>query len=221
MEFQSPEDNAWYDVILLWDNEMLTVKYVNFPEDFNEIYDVGKFKTLEELEDFKQRFRQSSVQLQDHDCKKVVLGKTFCASYNFENGDVKFFDALVAEVLNKKHKFKQGGGEECLCTYVVRWQNGPLEGERTFARIANFCLTPPSNQVDPSLASFLKLARERIEKGSLGGKDAGHEEPITSDFVSNSVMNLELFFMKLRRQRKNRCAYRTIEGALHSRCKKI
>ncbi|KAF2283498.1 hypothetical protein GH714_011115 [Hevea brasiliensis] len=191
MEFQSPEDNAWYDVILLWDNEMLTVKYVNFPEDFNEIYDVGKFKTLEELEDFKQRFRQSSVQLQDHDCKKVVLGKTFCASYNFENGDVKFFDALVAEVLNKKHKFKQG--EEKSASALM------------------------CNQVDPSLASFLKLARERIEKGSLGGKDAGHEEPITSGFVSNSVMNLELFFMKLRRQRKNRCAYRTIEGALHGR----
>ncbi|OAY35330.1 uncharacterized protein LOC110628793 [Manihot esculenta] len=203
MEFQSPEDNAWYDVNLIWDAETITIEYVGFPENYNEIYNAEDFNAVEELEDFMGRFRQSSVQLQDHDCKNVFVGKTVCASYNFENGDVKFFDALVVEVLNEKHRFKQGGEEECLCTYVVKWQNGPLEGERTFARIGDFCLTPPKQLADPSLSSFVKLARGRIEKVSV-----------------NPSMNSEEFFRRLRRQRRNRYACRTMEGRLNGRCKR-
>ncbi|KDP31761.1 hypothetical protein JCGZ_12222 [Jatropha curcas] len=219
MEFQS-DDQAWYDVKVSRNDDILTVKYVNFSEEFNETFHVGKFKTIDKVNDFKRRFRQSSVQLQDQDCHKIFQGKTVCASYNFNNGEVKFFDAMVVEVLNEKHKVGEEE-EECSCTYVLKWHDGSLEGERTFAKISDICLTPPGNRVDPSLAAFLKIAMERIDKGSLRCEVAGHEEPNTASLESNPVLNIEAYFMKLRRQRKNRFAVRTTEGRVNGRCKRF
>ncbi|EEF37281.1 conserved hypothetical protein [Ricinus communis] len=113
MEFQCPEDNAWYDVNLFCDGKELTVHYTNFSEEYDEKYDVDVFNNMEELEEFRARFRLSSVQIQDHDCKLICQ---------------------VVEVLNEEHKFKKqvggGGGKKkkkkSVCTYVVTWQHGPL-----------------------------------------------------------------------------------------------
>lgn len=222
MEYCHPDDEAWYDVSFLCDGEMLTLKYANFSEIFNETFHAGNFKTMEELEDFKERFRLSSVQLQDQECNKIVPGKTVCAAYKFANGEVKFFDAIVVEVLNKEHEFKEGE-EQCFCTYVLRWQHGPLADARTFATMSDICLTTPGKQVDSSLASFLKMAQEKIENTDARGcMGTSHEGPSTSARISRPrTIKPKQFFMKLRRQRKFRCASRTEEGKLLGRCKKI
>ncbi|XP_048232898.1 uncharacterized protein LOC8283793 isoform X4 [Ricinus communis] len=195
MEFQCPEDNAWYDVNLFCDGKELTVHYTNFSEEYDEKYDVDVFNNMEELEEFRARFRLSSVQIQDHDCKLICQ---------------------VVEVLNEEHKFKKqvggGGGKKkkkkSVCTYVVTWQHGPLVGQRTFAKITDICLNPFSKEIDPSLFTFLRIARERIEE------DEQRNFATIPDIV-------EVFFQKLRRLRNNRFASRTVEGRLNGHCKRI
>ncbi|XP_048232493.1 uncharacterized protein LOC125370588 [Ricinus communis] len=101
---------------LFCDGKELTVHYTNFSEEYDEKYDVDVFNNMEELEEFRARFRLSSVQIQDHDCKLICQ---------------------VVEVLNEEHKFKKqvggGGGKKkkkSVCTYVVTWQHGPLDCKR-------------------------------------------------------------------------------------------
>ncbi|XP_015578407.1 uncharacterized protein LOC8283793 isoform X3 [Ricinus communis] len=216
MEFQCPEDNAWYDVNLFCDGKELTVHYTNFSEEYDEKYDVDVFNNMEELEEFRARFRLSSVQIQDHDCKLICQGKAVSASFYLDDDDVKFYDAIVVEVLNEEHKFKKqvggGGGKKkkkkSVCTYVVTWQHGPLVGQRTFAKITDICLNPFSKEIDPSLFTFLRIARERIEE------DEQRNFATIPDIV-------EVFFQKLRRLRNNRFASRTVEGRLNGHCKRI
>ncbi|XP_015578406.1 uncharacterized protein LOC8283793 isoform X2 [Ricinus communis] len=164
-------------------------------EEYDEKYDVDVFNNMEELEEFRARFRLSSVQIQDHDCKLICQ---------------------VVEVLNEEHKFKKqvggGGGKKkkkkSVCTYVVTWQHGPLVGQRTFAKITDICLNPFSKEIDPSLFTFLRIARERIEE------DEQRNFATIPDIV-------EVFFQKLRRLRNNRFASRTVEGRLNGHCKRI
>ncbi|XP_050205713.1 uncharacterized protein LOC126655533 [Mercurialis annua] len=219
MEFQCPQDDAWYDVNLFFDGKKITVHYANFPEADDENFEVNLFKNNEQLNDFRRRFRPSSVQIQDHDCKSIYQGMNVCALCYLENQETKFYDALVVEVLNEEHKFNKDQieqdeeDEECVCNYVLKWQNGPLEGERTFARINDICITPSSKEIDQSLYCFMMVVREKIENG--GGKVEG-----LVNFVPNSVI-IERFFRKLRKLRKNRYACRTEEGRVYGGCRRI
>ncbi|KAJ4831660.1 hypothetical protein Tsubulata_041536 [Turnera subulata] len=222
MEYQHPDDNAWYDVGLAFDGETLRLSYAGFPEEQDETFPVGKLETAEELEAFRGRFRRSSVQLQDHECSKIVHGKAVCASYQFENGEVKFYDALVVEVLNEEHECSGAGEEICSCTYVLKWQEGSLQGKRTFARIGDVCFTPPGKEIDPPLEDFLRMSRDRV-KGD-GGVLVGGEEPrntTTTIYKDGSSYFKRMLPPNVEpRRRKFLCACKTNEGRIHGHCKK-
>ncbi|KAK8327173.1 hypothetical protein V6Z12_A11G165000 [Gossypium hirsutum] len=106
-EFRSYADDAWYSVQLLLEgerSEKLRVKYDEFPAESDN----------DELHDFLGRFRKVSAQLQDPNCSKVVKGMRVCASDSFAAGEVLFYDAIVDDVLRKKHS-NLNGQEEYIC----------------------------------------------------------------------------------------------------------
>lgn len=97
IEFRSPVDDAWYNARPFLDGEKLTVRLVDFTDDQNEVYEAGKFTSVEVLNDLESRFRSISVQLQDSECSKVVEGIRVCASYSTDH-DLRFYDAVVENV---------------------------------------------------------------------------------------------------------------------------
>lgn len=102
VEFRSYVDDAWYSVQLLLDREgeKLTVKFSSLPGCYDEVFDASGFHSLETLEEFENRFRPVSIQLQDTDCSKVVKGLRVCASHAFNDNDIRFFDAILEDVSN-------------------------------------------------------------------------------------------------------------------------
>lgn len=238
LEFRAFQDDAWYEIELVnHGDNALTIKYMNFSEEWDEIYHVGRFKSIKEIEDFQNRFRCSSVQLQDRECKKVVMGMTVCATNSCNILEVKFYDAIVVEVQNMQHSFVNGD-EECFCIYELLWQHGPSRGTTTYATVASICLIRHRSLVNQALDSFLKITGEILGIGigigiALHNQDSGIQkgpvcegavsyfEPSTPSFQRKSCMDVDAFFMKLRKRRRFRCAVRTFEGRLNGRCKNI
>ncbi|OVA19762.1 Indole-3-glycerol phosphate synthase [Macleaya cordata] len=165
LDFRSTDD-AWYTILLALENETLTVKYVGFSEEYNEEYNAGDFKNLKQVEFFEEKFRPASVQLQDTECWMLVTGMTVSASYVYSEFDLKFYNAVIDSITYKAHKFDEGE-EECRCSFVVSWLHGPMVGSKESIRIEHICkLTSGSAQIDPTLASFLKMSREKLELAS-------------------------------------------------------
>lgn len=103
LDFRAPGDDAWYEVRLAVEEDVegeaaLRVMYCNFSGAFDELYPADRFASLRELEEFAGRFRPTSVQLQDEECRMVVEGTEFCASHTFGDRDVRFYDAVVESV---------------------------------------------------------------------------------------------------------------------------
>ncbi|KAL5974356.1 hypothetical protein ACLOJK_031020 [Asimina triloba] len=98
LEFRPSEDDAWYAVTLVLDGETLNVKFVNFGPEFDEKFRPTDFKDEASVQQFKERIRPSSVQLQDSMCRKAIEGMTICASYTFSDDEVKFYDAVIVDV---------------------------------------------------------------------------------------------------------------------------
>lgn len=100
LEFKSPADDAWYNVFVLpeKDYNILRIKYCDFPDENDNVFDANSFNTLNELEDFADRFRPESHQLQDSECFLVHRGMVVCASYSFRDDDLRFYDAVIDEV---------------------------------------------------------------------------------------------------------------------------
>ncbi|KAK0588728.1 hypothetical protein LWI29_004704 [Acer saccharum] len=101
LEFRSYVDDAWYSVRVAFDGRAggkLIVRYCNFPDDNDSVYEAGKFFTFDELDNFACRFRPVSVQLQDSECRDVVAdGLLVCASHAFTDNEVLFYDAIVEQ----------------------------------------------------------------------------------------------------------------------------
>ncbi|KAB5569588.1 hypothetical protein DKX38_003381 [Salix brachista] len=178
VEFRSLADDAWYSVCTVLDGEKLTLKYQNFSDDDDSIFEVKNLKTLDELEKLKDRFRPISPQLQDNECHKVVGGVVVCVSHSFDGSDNRFYDATVDDgtdyeyedglqtsnhyVVRKEHSFDQGG-EMCLCTYIVIMQHGPVAGCLVNKTIESLCLVQSYACLDPNLQLFLKMVKERLQ----------------------------------------------------------
>lgn len=174
LDFQS-SDEAWYNVRLVLQGETLILNYCNFSDDHDEHYNPHNFKDLKEVDCFVARFRPTSVQLQDNECKRVIEGKTVCASYVFGEDDVRFYDAVVEEVNFKDHKLEQ----ECTCSFVLFWLFGPNGGNKTEAVVDNICLLQHGNpQIDPILSRFMEICRD---KAVLPGGDINIDS-----FISNN-----------------------------------
>lgn len=98
VEYRAIPDDAWYSVRTVFDGHKLTVKYENFADDDDNIFRPQDFNSLQEIEDFKGRFRPLSVQIQDSECRSLAEGTVVCASCCFTNLDVRFYDAFIDDV---------------------------------------------------------------------------------------------------------------------------
>ncbi|CAK7349145.1 unnamed protein product [Dovyalis caffra] len=163
VEFRNLTDDAWYSVYTVFEGEKLTVKYQNFGEEEDSVFEAKNFKSLEELEKLKDRFRPISAQLQDHKCHKVVRGVVVCVSHSSDGSDNRFYDAVVDDVVRKEHSFGTGI-EVCLCTFVVIMQHGPIAGCLANKTIENLCLVQSITCFDPNLQLFLKMNTKRAKR---------------------------------------------------------
>ncbi|KAJ9169918.1 hypothetical protein P3X46_018061 [Hevea brasiliensis] len=165
VEYRSKTDDAWYSVRTLLSGEKLTVKYYNFCDVYDDVFEPQDFKTVEEIEEFKKRFRSLSVQLQDSECRKVAEGTVVCVSHFFSDFDVRFYDAVVDGVIYKDHSFVNGE-ERCMCTFVVIWEHGPIFGCLANKKVENICVIQSNTQLDPKVAKFSKIVMDRLESAA-------------------------------------------------------
>ncbi|TYH44064.1 hypothetical protein ES332_D11G168400v1 [Gossypium tomentosum] len=164
-EFRSYPDDAWYSVQLLLEgerSEKLRVKYDEFPAESDNVFLADNFKSEDELHDFLGRFRKVSAQLQDPNCSKVVKGMRVCASDSFAAGEVLFYDAIVDDVLRKKHS-NLNGQEECECIFLLFWLHGPNVGNLANKGVADICLLQDS-ELHPKLIYFMEISMQNIVK---------------------------------------------------------
>lgn len=95
VEFKSYNDDAWYTVAVFLEGETLRIKYSGFSDEQDNLFEPTDFQTLKHLDEFKERFRPLSKQLQDNECRQLVQGVKVCACHSFSNDDVRFYDAVV------------------------------------------------------------------------------------------------------------------------------
>ncbi|KAL3510045.1 hypothetical protein ACH5RR_029446 [Cinchona calisaya] len=163
MEFRSKDDDAWYSVrlVLSEGEETLTVKFQGFSEVSDLSFKVNEFENAAAVDEFVKRFRPVSKQLQDTDCLEVVKGMKVCAALSCREDDLRFYDAVVDDVCHRAHLFRNGE-EECPCTFVLFWLHGPESANLSIVNIASICTIHGAVQADHKIASFSKLAREKM-----------------------------------------------------------
>ncbi|KAK8467663.1 hypothetical protein PHAVU_007G122046 [Phaseolus vulgaris] len=161
-EFRAYKDDAWYTVCVLFHGDTLTVKYSNFSPENDDAFRPSDFQNMNEVENFKFRFRPLSKQVQDEECRLLSPGARVCACHSFAHDDVRFYDALVDGVQESKHSWETGE-EECLCTFILFWLHGPNARNLTTSSIENICVVQPRWELDPVLASFLDMVKQNIE----------------------------------------------------------
>ncbi|XP_038703996.1 uncharacterized protein LOC120000158 isoform X4 [Tripterygium wilfordii] len=191
VEFRSYTDNAWYSVRLVFEGEKLTVKYRNFSDDQDDVFEPGGFNSLEELEEFQGRFRPVSPQLQDSECHKVVKGMVVCAAYTFNPNDVRFYDAIVdenaqlnpmvssfLEIARKKYGFVSHMDNP------IRVSSSPLKRKSTFAerlQQGKKCAKRSPSKIHPSKDLPLGFIAKETQDSWKTGKIGNHYERIEQD----------------------------------------
>ncbi|XP_049932649.1 uncharacterized protein LOC116250034 isoform X2 [Nymphaea colorata] len=157
-------DDAWYDVELHMQGEVLTVEFCNLEPPVRERFTSSMFRDDADVELFRKKFRRNSSQLQDGECHRVREGMMVCGSLSSTEGDLRFYDAKVLEVFPAEHKVVDGE-EECLCKFVLLWLHGPNAGSTTCTEIANICLLRHGNaQIHPLLDAFVNISRKKINQ---------------------------------------------------------
>ncbi|XP_010451199.1 PREDICTED: uncharacterized protein LOC104733312 [Camelina sativa] len=162
LEFRSPEDEAWYAVEVAEMCDALLISFNGFTCDFDEFYPSDDFKSSDEIQEFEERFRACSVQMQDTECPTVTDGTKVCATFPSVTGDVKFYDAIVVTVERTKHERDEEGSEVCGCSFKVYWKQGPWANQVTSAKVGDICLRAEDNRMNPIVVSFLKEARRKL-----------------------------------------------------------
>lgn len=71
------------------------------------------------------------------------------------------------------------GEEECLCNFIIFWQNGPNSGNFAIASIANMCEIQFSKINDAVLATFFRKVREKIQTKMNRGDTSSEGRPPT------------------------------------------
>ncbi|XP_017979887.1 PREDICTED: uncharacterized protein LOC108662795 isoform X5 [Theobroma cacao] len=213
-EFRSYPDDAWYSVRVSLEGERgdkLRVKYENFPEEHDNVFLAEGFKSEDELYDFIGRFRKVSAQLQDRDCYQMVRGMRVCASDSLGDDDNLFYDAIVDEVVHKKHS-NVNGQEECECTFLLFWLHGPNVGNVVEKGVANICLLQ-SAELEPKLATFMEIATQKIEKalcklGSDTIDDVAFNPVFRHEANGSPIVKQKL--SSIGRSRQGKCSQRSL-----------
>ncbi|RDX61833.1 hypothetical protein CR513_59896, partial [Mucuna pruriens] len=161
-EFRAYKDDAWYSVCVLLEGETLRVKYLNFSDENDDVFEASLFQNCNDLQNLKERFRPPSKQLQDAECRQLPPNAKVCACHPFSHDDVRFYDALIDGVQEREHSWETGE-ESCSCTFILFWLHGPNARNLTSASIENICVVQPAWELDPVVASFLEVAREKIK----------------------------------------------------------
>ena len=63
---------------------------------------------------------------------------------------------------SNEHSYEKGE-EECLCKFILHWLHGPIAGILNAVNVSSICIVRPTLELDPIVASFLKMAREKVE----------------------------------------------------------
>ncbi|KAG4977399.1 hypothetical protein JHK86_036873 [Glycine max] len=163
VEFRACKDDAWYATRVSLEGETLKVKYFNFPDEYDNAFRASEFGDLEKLQEFGERFRTLSKQAQDSDCRSLAEGVWVCACHCFGDDDLRYYDAVVDGVQHGKHYWK-AGKETCFCTFILFWLQGPNAGNLTATTIQDICMVQLERQLDPVVATFLEMARRKIER---------------------------------------------------------
>ena len=50
-----------------------------------------------------------------------------------------------------------------LCKFILHWLHGPIAGILNAANVSSICIVRPTLELDPIVASFLKMEREKVE----------------------------------------------------------
>ncbi|KAJ0263302.1 SAWADEE protein [Hirschfeldia incana] len=162
IEFRSPEDEAWYGVDVWELCDSLVVTFNGFSCEYDEVYSPEDFKNSDELKEFEERFRACSVQMQDTECATLAQGTKVCATCPSVAGEVKFYDAIVVNVVRGKHGADEEGNEVCGCDYKLYWNQGPFVNNVTSAKVGDICLVQEDKRMKPKVVAFLKEARRKL-----------------------------------------------------------
>ncbi|XP_019194069.1 PREDICTED: uncharacterized protein LOC109188036 isoform X9 [Ipomoea nil] len=164
LEYRARDDDAWYSVHVAVKGDTLTIQFQGLQE--TDKFVASNFESEEDIDGVVQRFREVSPQLQDNECGRVTEGSLVCAAcHDSYRDDMRYYDALVEAVHRKKHSLVNGQ-EECLCEFVLSWTHGPKEGLFTIAGVASICTIKDDCQVDQQIASFSKLAKDKLQVSS-------------------------------------------------------
>ncbi|XP_054814915.1 uncharacterized protein LOC129315320 isoform X4 [Prosopis cineraria] len=154
VEFKSHDDDAWYSVRAVLEREdVLRIKFQNFGDSHDKVFQAQCFNSLEEVEEFKKRFRPVSLQLQDDECRTVIPGTTVCACYRYCNEDVRFYDATVFVVVSGQ----EGIHPSKKCGFLERLYKETRCARRSVSKTS-------------SSYRIAKLLSNRKEDRDLGGK---------------------------------------------------
>jgi hypothetical protein len=98
-EFRSFEDDAWYTVMVMMDDDgTLRVRFEKSTDEVDQLFEPSFFGSLEDLEEFEKRFRSLSIQVQDNECDKIVQDVKVCACRHSGHDDILYYDAVVHSV---------------------------------------------------------------------------------------------------------------------------
>ncbi|KAI3885767.1 hypothetical protein MKW92_003591 [Papaver armeniacum] len=166
LDFRSIYDDAWYTVdrlVLSKQNTVLTVKFFEFDEDDDEMFNVKDFKTANELDQFLNRFRPACLQVQDGECYDMRRGSDVCAVLEQSENEHKFYNGVIESIEREPHT-RKGGEERCSCIYVVGWLEGPNAWCTEQMGINRICkLQQGSPLFDYSLTCFMKRSRQHLD----------------------------------------------------------
>ncbi|KAI3976116.1 hypothetical protein MKX01_006632 [Papaver californicum] len=165
LDFRSFSDDSWYTIRpLVLDKETLVVNYWDFTEEeTDEYYFVQDFTTLEQVENFKMRFRPACLQLQDKECKDVKMMMNVCSSFVQGDEDIKFYNGVIDSINRKPHP-REGRKEICQCSFVIAWLHGPMAGTKESMGIERICkLISGTPLIDLKLANFLSMSEAQLK----------------------------------------------------------
>ncbi|KAI3839381.1 hypothetical protein MKX03_032663 [Papaver bracteatum] len=166
LDFRSIHDDAWYTVdrlVLSKQSTVLTVKFSGFDEEDDEKFNIKDFKSVNELDQFLNRFRPACVQVQDGECYDLRRGSGVCAVLEESENDHKFYNGVIESIEREPHT-RKGGEDSCSCIFVVGWLEGPNAKCTEQMGIKRICrLQPGSPLFDYALACFMKMSRKHLD----------------------------------------------------------
>ncbi|KAL2649779.1 hypothetical protein R1flu_017907 [Riccia fluitans] len=179
LEVRSLVDDGWYDgsVSLIIDgnsaksaeNRKVRVHFQGFHVTLDEFWGP---EILSNEQEIRYRVRLQSHQLQDQECNLVAPDMVVCANFISPDGeDIKYYDAVVAQVTKAAHENVRKRSEKCNCRFTVLWREGPLRGRYGTLTCQHLSLHSKldvrTHPIVDKILDYAAMAAEETESGSL------------------------------------------------------